>query len=61
MKGKDGIEYTTVTIRVPVTMYSEYKAVLAQRGAIVTYDLRRHMMGVIDASKSEVERANQEQ
>ncbi|MEK4758655.1 hypothetical protein NSS69_12010 [Macrococcus sp. FSL W8-0367] len=42
-----------VTIRVPDKLYKEYKEVLAQRGAIVTYDLRLYMQRVVDESKKE--------
>lgn len=45
-----------VTIRVPNKLYKEYKEVLAQKGAIVTYDLRLYMQRVVDEAKAEKEK-----
>lgn len=48
---KKDIEYQVVTMRIPKTMYAEYKEVLKQEGKIVTYDVRNHMQNVIDKNK----------
>lgn len=38
---------TTITIRVPVDLYKQYKSVLKANSQIPTYEFRNHMTEVI--------------
>lgn len=44
-------QYTKITIRVPVDLYSDYKEALHEDSAIPTYDIRNHMRSVVKDHK----------
>lgn len=48
---KEKEEFQVVTLRVPKTLYSEYREVLERDGRIMTYDIRKHMRGVVEENK----------
>ncbi|AZU40738.1 MULTISPECIES: hypothetical protein [Lactobacillaceae] len=41
-------EMQSVTIRIPKTLYAEYKKALLTQGKIVTYDVRNYMAEVVE-------------
>lgn len=41
-------EMQSVTIRIPKTLYAEYKKTLLTQGKIVTYDVRNYMAEVVE-------------
>ncbi|USS90909.1 transcriptional regulator [Fructilactobacillus carniphilus] len=48
---KDTTEYKSVTMRIPQSLYDDYKKVLEKKGAIVTYDIRNYMRAVVAKDK----------
>lgn len=49
VKESEGMQ--SVTIRIPKSLYAEYKKALLEQGKIVTYDVRRYMNDVVENHK----------
>lgn len=48
---RESEEMQTVSIRVPRSLYADYKEALLQQGKIVSYDVRNHMSEVVENYK----------